>query len=73
MIENGTNTVKLVGFGYSCPVSNVKSDSVGTNMMTECLGSSAYLAPEMLAQRPYDARETDLFALGVILYTMVTN
>ena len=45
MIENGTNIVKLVGFGYSCPVNNVKSDSTGANMMTECLGTPEYMAP----------------------------
>jgi serine/threonine protein kinase len=36
------------------------------------LGSPAYMAPEQLAGEPADAR-SDLFSLGVILYTVLTG
>ena len=36
-------------------------------------GSVPYMAPELQETRPYRAIDVDLFALGVLLYAMVTN
>jgi serine/threonine protein kinase len=38
----------------------------------QIFGSPAYMAPEQLSGRPADAR-SDLFSLGVILYSMITG
>jgi serine/threonine-protein kinase len=37
-----------------------------------CIGSPSYLAPERLLGKPHDTR-TDLYAIGVILYEMVSG
>lgn len=60
-------TPKLADFGI------VKSDEY-TSLATHVgrvVGTVAYLAPEVLADDPVDAR-TDLYGLGAVLYTMLT-
>jgi protein-serine/threonine kinase len=39
---------------------------------TRC-GSEDYAAPEILMGQPYDGRETDAWALGVLLYAMMES
>eukprot|EP00884_Botryococcus_braunii_P019876 jgi/Botrbrau1/6572/Bobra.40_2s0035.1 len=55
--------VKLCDFGYSKHDTNSTADSV--------VGTNVYMAPEILRARPYNAQKVDMWACGVILYTMV--
>ena len=56
------DTVKIVDFGLSCPC--------GTeSMMT---GTPFYMSPEQVECLPIDTR-TDVFALGVMTYEMITG
>jgi eukaryotic-like serine/threonine-protein kinase len=60
-------SVKLVDFGIAKAadqVSNTKSGAIK--------GKFAYMAPEQAGGRPLDAR-TDLFALGLVLYELITG
>lgn len=43
-----------------------------TLLKTPC-GSPFYAPPEVIANQPYDGKKSDVWSLGVVLYTMVTG
>ena len=59
--------VKVADFGLARAVTEVTSTTTGT-----VLGTVAYLAPELVAHGASDAR-TDVYALGILLYEMLTG
>ncbi|MBK8482127.1 MAG: protein kinase [Proteobacteria bacterium] len=59
--------VKVTDFGLVKSVLSRIETEVG-----QIKGKAAYMAPEQLASRPSDAR-TDIFALGLILYEMLSG
>ena len=65
--------VKLLDFGLARPVIN---DQLATaqdlTLPGKVVGTPAYMAPEQLSGQPTDAR-VDLFAVGVMLYEMITG
>ncbi|NXN26106.1 TSSK1 kinase, partial [Nycticryphes semicollaris] len=61
--------IKLSDFGFSKPLSR---DENGKTILSKTFcGSAAYAAPEVLQGIPCDPRISDIWSLGVILYTMV--
>jgi serine/threonine-protein kinase len=66
VLEDGT--VKILDFGIA------KSLEAGTKLTQTgiALGTAGYLAPEQIQGEPVDAR-TDIFALGVVAYELVTG
>ena len=36
-------------------------------------GTPSYMAPEIVSKRPYDGRAADIWALGVLLYKLLTG
>jgi eukaryotic-like serine/threonine-protein kinase len=66
VLEDGT--VKIMDFGIAKSLEN-ETQLTQTGV---ALGTAGYLAPEQLSGRPLDPR-TDLFALGVLAYEMVTG
>ncbi|MFT3712255.1 MAG: serine/threonine-protein kinase [Archangium sp.] len=59
-------TVKLVDFGIARAESNITKTAAGT-----LKGKVAYVSPEQAAGDPLD-RRSDVFALGTVLYELVT-
>jgi hypothetical protein len=59
-------TAKILDFGLA------KVRDVGQTRSKVTLGTVAYMAPEQIRRQPVDAR-TDLWAIGVMLYEMLTG
>lgn len=59
--------IKLSDFGLSRFI-----DPANPQLTTLC-GSESYAAPELVTGRPYDGRETDAWACGVVLYALATR
>lgn len=60
-------TVKLCDFGF------VKEVGVNEDLSQTFCGSKAYAAPEILKGQAYDPKKGDVWALGVIMYILVTG
>ena len=39
--------------------------------MTDQRGSPAYISPDLLSGKPYEGKPSDMWALGVVLFTML--
>lgn len=62
--------VKICDFGAA----NLIAGKYGSGKMSDYCGTKQYAAPEILEQRSeYYGQQVDIFALGVILYVMVTR
>jgi eukaryotic-like serine/threonine-protein kinase len=60
-------SVKVIDFGIAKATTNLTKTNVG-----QIKGKAAYMAPEQAAGEPVD-RRTDVFALGAVLYQLVTG
>jgi 5'-AMP-activated protein kinase catalytic alpha subunit len=58
--------LKLIDFGLSHYCGK------GEWLKTSC-GSPCYAAPEMMSEKRYDSEKTEVWALGVTLYAMLTG
>ncbi|GIL54081.1 hypothetical protein Vafri_9634 [Volvox africanus] len=78
MVQRANHQLKLIDFGLSKHLASAKTIGVGT---------PDYMSPEMLVQQqqmgyeigtsvqthPYDARRVDAWAMGVLMYLLVTG
>lgn len=65
LIEEGSRAVKLIDFGFSVIVSNQK-------LKVFC-GTPSYMCPEIVRKEDYEGKPVDIWALGVLLYVMLTG
>lgn len=56
--------VKIVDFGFACE--NLKKQRI-------FCGTPSYMSPELVKKKEYYSEYVDLWALGVILYKLITN
>ncbi|KAJ3145874.1 hypothetical protein HDU86_000601 [Geranomyces michiganensis] len=59
--------VKVTDFGLA-----QRFEPDGPPLTTRC-GSEEYAAPELIQALPYDGRKIDVWALGIVLFTLLTN
>ena len=64
--------VKVLDFGLARSLEADTAIAVTQTQTMGVVGTLAYMAPEVLAGRPADAR-SDLYSLGVVLYEMATG
>lgn len=63
--------VKLSDFGFTRELPFVQHGK--KSLLSEYCGTGAYMAPEIVKRTPYSGIKIDIWALGVILYTMLTG
>ncbi|KAL1898305.1 serine/threonine protein kinase [Ceratocystis pirilliformis] len=63
MILDGKGVIKLIDFGSAA---YIKSGPFNV-----FVGTIDYAAPEVLAGKPYNGKEQDVWALGILLYTII--
>jgi serine/threonine protein kinase len=68
---NQQNFVKVLDFGIAKLLDSADDNKHRTEA-NSILGTPLYMAPEQITGQPIDAR-TDIYALGVLLYQMVTG
>ena len=66
LVEESTRMVKLIDFGFSVVVGN------GTPLKIFC-GTPSYMAPEIVRKHEYDGKPVDIWALGVLLFVLLTG
>ncbi|KAH6627866.1 hypothetical protein F5144DRAFT_286942 [Chaetomium tenue] len=63
VILDGEGRIKLIDFGSAAYIKSGPFDVF--------VGTIDYAAPEVLAGRPYGGKEQDVWALGILLYTII--
>jgi len=62
-------TLKIADWGFKAPI--IGRD--GSGFLTTYLGTTGYMAPEIIEGKPYKGAEVDLFASAVCLFIMVAR
>jgi serine/threonine protein kinase len=68
LLTTTTGTVKVCDFG----IARLAHQQTNLTAPHTAIGTSAYMAPEQASGAPVDAR-TDLYALGCVMYAMLTG
>ena len=58
--------IKVIDFGFAAFCSN-------TQKLKIFCGTPSYMAPELVRKHEYDGRQVDMWALGVLLYALLTG
>lgn len=66
LIEEKTNMIKIIDFGFSV-IQNP------TQKLKIFCGTPSYMAPEIVQKKEYDGKAVDMWALGVLLFAMLTG
>ncbi len=68
LMVTDTGSVKLTDFGIAKDLDKTALTATGRT-----LGTAAYMAPEQIRGTPEVSHKTDLYALGIVLYQMLTG
>lgn len=62
-------TLKLADFGFAAKLAGRD----GSGLMETQLGTASFMAPEIHLGREYDGTKVDIFACGIVLFTILTQ
>lgn len=65
IIIDSRKKVKIIDFGFSAIANE--------NELKMYCGTNEFMAPEMISHKPYNGKQIDMWALGVILYVILTK
>ena len=65
LLDHNLN-IKLADFGICHQIED-------NNLLTTPCGSLFYVAPEVIANKPYDGQKADIWSLGIVTYSMATG
>ncbi|OQV21458.1 putative SNF-related serine/threonine-protein kinase [Hypsibius exemplaris] len=66
LVDERKDIVRLCDFGFAKKVFHSSKE-------TRCCGSTSYASPQILQGLPYDAKAADVWALGCVLYALLTG
>lgn len=71
MYNEITGNITLIDFGFAQITSEIDPDSNETiqKNLTIFSGSLHYCSPELVLKQPYDGKKSDIWSLGVLLYS----
>ena len=67
MLIDSNYNLKIADFGFSI-ITNSRN-----KITNDKIGTLGYLAPEVYTQNELDAHKVDTFALGIVLFMMITG
>lgn len=67
ILINEDGKLKLIDFGFAV----YRQDR--NDLIDNFCGTPTYMAPEIIKRDPYDPHKADIWALGVLLFRMITN
>ena len=67
ILVNKSHEIKIIDFGFA--VKRQKSD----DLVSHFCGTPAFMCPEIVKRKPYDPNKADVWALGVLLYKLITG
>lgn len=66
MLTKGEYNIKITDFGFLIPLEGRAREG----WLTSKVGTSSYMAPEILALQEYHGKAVDIYSLGIILFIM---
>lgn len=66
LIEDKTFMIKIIDFGFA-------AFCVDNQKLKIFCGTPSYMAPELVRKSEYDGRQVDMWALGVLLYALLSG
>jgi len=74
IFDKDSKRLKLIDFGFATKTSSINSNGNKVqNSSSLFCGSVHYVAPEIVLEQPHDSKKVDIWALGVLAYTLFTG